>query len=173
MKVRAKEIVPADEMARASEGDDGVCECCHIADMAEEKLDNAIQCPHCGEKCVGQFLVSTKDLTVVGEGNYYDPEHFIRKMQLQDCPHCGKKIGFEPVAVSYNGNHDIYYTGGRNYLPASEIKLPETVDASIQQFCERIRAGEKGLDTWHLRLWIERDVSAYIAKTLYEHGMKI
>lgn len=81
-----------------------------------------------------------------------------------------------PQKVSWNANHDVYYTGGRVYLDdAKELELFKKVETeiakSLQQWIDRYEAGEK-LKPSYPALWMKRDIQECLAAFLFEKGLK-
>lgn len=152
------------------------CGVCYLHERAHEKLPKSILCPYaeCGKEIYYRDLNTTRDVVIVGETNGYDAEENITRMIVEECPHCKKPIMFRPMPVIYNGNHDIYYTGGKKYIPEKhgEFNLPQSMKDKIINYHERVKAGEN-LEPWNLILWLERDVEAMVAEKLYEIGLKI
>jgi hypothetical protein len=146
------------------------CSICKVHEEAYNKIENQYVCK-CGT--VLYDLNENEDWTVVGEANYYDKEHEINKYIVLECYECGKRYALIPTEVIYNANHDIYYTGGKNYLieDISEERIKKGIMKNIEQYTKRIKAGEN-LDSWNLYTWISYELEHIIAEYLYEKGFK-
>lgn len=144
---------------------------CETHAKAEEVLKTGVACPACGT--VHQILDG--EYKVVGEANFYDPEHNINKLLTFECD-CGRFFSLFPQEIIWNANHDVYYTGGRVYLTQyDEVQLfdevQKKIQASLQQWMDRYEAGEK-LDPHFPALWMERDLQEAIARYLFNKGLK-
>jgi DNA-directed RNA polymerase subunit RPC12/RpoP len=155
-----KELIPEDD-----------CEVCTLHDIARDMLRETMQCPHCGKHVSVDKIEYNGEFNIVGETNYYSENQNIENMLTIECPHCNMFIGFKPIPLIYNGNHDIYYTGGKDYLVTDKIQLTEDIKKSIEQYTDRIKAGEN-LSAWNLETWIEYGVEHMIAEILFKHGLK-
>jgi DNA-directed RNA polymerase subunit RPC12/RpoP len=149
----------------------GTCEICTLHDVAMDIMRNTIQCPHCNKTINTDRVDYTGEYKIVGETNYYSENQNIENMLTIECPHCNKSIGFKAIPIIYNGNHDIYYTGGKDYLVTDKIKLSNEIKQSIQQYTDRLKAGEN-LSSWNLETWIEYGIEHMIAEILFKHGLK-
>lgn len=103
-----------------------------------------------------------------------------------ECHNCEKEnkhhlYALMPVPISYNGNHDIFYTGGKDYLYDEEDKkfaeeLFKKIKPSIDQYIRRKLNPENNVDEtlseWNYSIWCSRDVEYFIVEWLYKHGMK-
>lgn len=152
------------------------CGVCKLHEEAYKKLKYV--CPHCNEtiKLEEGLMDNTIQLddtaTVVGEVNYYDPEQNLELMPMVKCGGCHKYIGLKLIPIIYNGNHDIYYTGGKDYLATGEdIKMSDEMKKQIEQFTTRLKAGEN-LNAWNLIMWLEGSMQHQVAAELYKRGLK-
>lgn len=168
MEKKAGEIVTPEEMKKI---EDDVCGVCHTHEQAYKVLPQEMNCPHCNG-VIEYAQYHKDDLVVVGETNTYDPEEKYRMMWVENCEHCGQRIGFLPVPITYNGNHDIYYTGGKEYVPTQKFQMTDEMKKNIENYHKRILAGEK-LEPWNLITWLTYDMEHYVADILYKHGLKI
>lgn len=163
---KMKDILPEVEASSSEE-----CLVCECHDRAYELLPENIECPYCNEKVCPEIA----NYEVVGHSNYYDPNHEIAKYPTFSCTHCGKDIALFPTKIKYNANHDIYYTGGADYLEDDEneifIKAQNLIEKSLKKWDERIKAGEN-IDAFFPALWIKRDITKAISEYLYEKGFK-
>jgi predicted RNA-binding Zn-ribbon protein involved in translation (DUF1610 family) len=160
----------AEDIVKEEDIDSNECDVCQLHDEAEAKLHMA--CPNCGGEIRSDDL---QDLTVraVGETNYYTKDQIVEKMPLTTCRSCRQVIAFKAIPVIYNGNHDVYYTGGKNYLfDANDVKMTESMVGHIEDFVRRVKEGQEGLDAWNLRTWLERDMEEQMATLLYKRGLK-
>lgn len=156
------------------------CDCCFMHKLAYKFLKGC-QCPHCKKQFDFSEVPSLfyeylqEQILVIGEDNGIDPNQQYIKAPFIKCPHCNEHIAFMPQAITWNANHDIYYTGGKSYIPALHHTLPEKVRESIkekiQQFKDRLLAGEN-LDAKFPTMWIEGDIIECLATILYENGYK-
>ena len=119
-----------------------------------------------------------EDLQVVSEVNYSNPEGHIGYYPVFRCYHCQKYFAYMPTEINYNANHDIYYTGGRDYVEDEDQKklvdeVFNAVKPSIEQYIRRVvDENEKGLSLWNIKTWCKRDVEHAVANWLYEHNLK-
>lgn len=169
--------------AMALDNDDGPCLCCSLTESIYGQLikyqgEHAINCPNCGKAIAAAAL----EPIAIQEANYYEPYHHIGIHPASECPHCGAHFALIPTPIGYNGNHDVYYTGGAAYM---EDKFePKTVEAelyelfhkhvfaSIKNYVDRKLSGEQGLSEWNLKVWTERDFAAAFCEYFYNHGLK-
>jgi hypothetical protein len=139
-------------------------------------VDEAIvYCPLCNKPLMKGFMDYTS--AVVSWDNGPNPEGAIGLYDLYECEECKKVYAMMPIEVRYNGNHDIFYTGGKSFLSPSEEevlskKINDSMLKSIEQYTNRIKAGEQGLEPWNLNYWIKGDIEQAIAEFLYEAGYK-
>lgn len=185
-----KDIVDFEKMKNTGTEDDPVyedengedigCEHCYTHIQAYKKFKTYPKeiveiiniCPICGKPM--EYL----DNTVIGEVNYPCPDGKIGEYPVYRCDECDKTFAFMPTEVEYNGNHDTWYTGGRDYLNNDEqVKLSNSVfDAikpSIEQYVRKVTEEHNTkLSMWNILLWCERDVEHVIANWLYEHHLK-
>lgn len=179
--MKEKDIVDFTKMEQVDEnGNEVGCEICYTHKKAYEKLDDEFdirinihpKCPKCGNQMYeeGEGIVS--------EGNYSIPDGEIGLYPIFCCPECNEYFAYIPEQISYNANHDIYYTGGRDYLEDEDHKkllkdIFKKIEPSIEQYIRRVvDEHEVGLNMWNIKLWCERDVEAAIANWLYEHKLK-
>lgn len=145
-------------------------------------------CPRCGKPLSMGYGGYTE--AVVSEVNYSLPDGEIGYYEIWHCEHCANDpknkypqaaYAMMPIPVSYNANHDIFYTGGRDY-PES-IELENLVDdifkacvPSILQYVKRKLTpkdfGDENLDTNNVICWTKNDVTKVICNWLYEKGWK-
>ena len=141
------------------------------------------RCPKCGH-----FMHTIEENVIVGGSNVYDGDENIFPSNIWKCAHCypSKFEGYPsdyhwsetsyclvPVPVEYNANHDIWYTGGKNYITDAELhtlleEINEKIHAHINNYCQRVIAGERGLDNWNIDYWCDGDVEESISKFLHE-----
>ncbi len=140
------------------------CEICEVHERAKEKLPKENLCPSCGE------LLEQDNFTIVGTYNGYDPEHDINYYGVSCCSKCGNYSALIPTPIIYNGNHDIYYTGNGYYLN-DPPKVNAGLDAKLQNFVERVKAGEN-LTAGQLKTWIEYDLQHLIAEWLQDNNLR-
>lgn len=155
-----KELIPEDD-----------CEVCALHDIARDVLKDIIQCPHCHKDINADKIEYTGEFNIVGETNYYSEDQNIENILTIECPHCRKYIGFKAIPLTYNSNHDIYYTGGKDYLVTDKIELTEGIKNSIKQYTDRLKAGEN-LESWNLEKWIQYGIEHMVAEILYKYGLK-
>ncbi len=155
-----------------------VCDCCYLHNMADKKLKDEILCPRCDKPLIKGHIYE-EDYVVVGEANYYYKDHRIGKYQIYHCDNCKKSreglYVLMPIPIIWNANHDIYYTGGRDYLPEDtnniRNKIKEKIMPLIEQYTRRILNGES-LNSDNLLWWIQGDIQRVIAEYLYDKGYK-
>lgn len=189
---REKEITDYADTTRFVEGDNGEiwdkktsdyvgCEICHthscaygvIPESNEIVAINAPLCPQCGEP-----LEIKEDSAVIGEANFYQPDAKMFKAPVFHCDACEAYYALALEPISYNGNHDIYYTGGSHYLESGEDEelirtIGDSMKDSLKQYLDRkILEHDNSIRDWNIHLWCTRDAEAAIAKWLYDRGLK-
>lgn len=138
----------------------------------QEKIPNPI-CPHCKEQ-----MIYENDSVVVGETNYSDPRNKLYYTNIYKCPQCGKTVCLVPTDVEYNANHDIYYTGGRDYILDDKTLKPLLEDITnrindrVMDYVNRKLAGEKSLSDCNIQYWCSNQIEEAICNFLYEAGVK-
>lgn len=175
--MKMKQILSEKE-AKKIQSSDTECSLCVTHERAYKKIPNGIICPYCGHnhREDGNFIV-IPDYKVVGQHNAYDPEEEIAKYPVFNCDKCGEHIALIPEKVMWNGNHDVYYTGGKHYFPHAEAeseifqKVQAKMEAHLKQWVERYEAGDK-VSTSNVALWLRRDIESAIAEFLFEKGFK-
>ena len=144
-------------------------------------------CPDCG-KPLEPGGSSGCGYAVVSEVNYANPEGEISYSQLW---HCGddecagkttnKNFAMIPIPITYNANHDIYYTGGRDYASTEDVEklisdIFEKMKPSIQQYIRRKTNPEDKMDEMlhedNVLGWCQSDIEHVICNYLYERGLK-
>jgi rubredoxin len=164
----------AKDILRREEIPDDTCGVCMLHDMAYDVLDDNILCPICGA-VLSDSILGYDGFNVVGETNEYNENEEINKYQILDCNNCGGIFSLMPTKIIYNGNHDIFYTGGRRYLAdntdAMEKRVREAILPSIEQYTNRLKNGEH-LEPYQLAWWIQGDIDQAVAAFLYENGYK-
>lgn len=191
-------------------GEEIGCKICHTHEKAYEKFVEKIEkhpdaltneamygehrsrhiCPKCGELLVPHLdCTDNFEMAVVSEENVSIPDGRIGYYAIYECTNekCVDSFGnrsifaMMPEPVNYNGNHDIFYTGGRTYLKDKDmIELAKNIfkgiQPSIEQYIQRKLHPEndvdKNLDMGHVELWASRDVEEVLANWFYEHGLK-
>lgn len=150
------------------------CDLCmlHTKVKKDFPIQSLFECPHCG-KDQERYCTDFDEFTVVGETNVADPKEQIGLYPKFECGFCGGHIALMPVAILWNANHDIFYTGGKRTLPDwyKEDELIKAMMPSAEQFVRRLKAGEK-LEAWTVACWLSRDAQKYLAGKLYEAGLK-
>lgn len=108
--IKVSDILKKEELSGYS------CDVCALHSAAYEKLDNIIYCPHCDTSldmyAVGRSIyIDTSDgcSICLGEDNVYNENDYMLKTFGVDCSECGNWIGFIPIPVTYNANHDIFH----------------------------------------------------------------
>lgn len=130
-------------------------------------------CPHCKEQ-----MDLDNNNVVVGETNYSDPRNKLYYTNIYKCAHCSKTVCLVPVDVQYNGNHDIYYTGGRDYLIDDKKLKPlleditKRINVQVVDYVTRKLAGEDRLSEWNIQHWCSNEIENAICNFLYETGVK-
>lgn len=109
---------------------------------------------------------------MVGVDNGYDSDQLLMKVPSVECPYCGEWSALCYRPISWNANHDVYYTGEGVFLNRIENamfkdEIQETKEAvrnSVHDWLDRRE--QHHLDDWHINLWIERDVEKFLVKIL-------
>lgn len=162
-------------------GENVGCEICytHVKayDYFRSKSHNKemISSPLC-PVCKKQMYLAVDDV-VVGEVNYSDPKNKIYYTNIYRCGECDKEICLLPNDVKYNANHDIYYTGGRDYLSDDKLKsllkdITNRINDKITDYVTRKLAGEDRLNEWNIQYWCTGEIEKAICNFLYEAGVK-
>lgn len=172
METKMKDII-SEQDAKELDKDDETCLLCAAHEEAYKKIADGVVCPYCKHNHEQSI---TEDYAVVGMSNYYEPEDKIGKFLVSTCDECGGYFALMPEKINYNANHDVYYTGGKDYLNGDEeneifMAAEEKIQASLNQWVERYEKGEK-LDAFYPALWIRRDITHAIAAYLLEKGLK-
>jgi hypothetical protein len=170
--MKSEDIIKEDDIP------ENECECCCLHKKAYEILKDEILCPKCNQP-LEEGGAGYDGYVVVGEGNYYNREHKIGKYPILSCNNCGSDYreiyALMPIPIIYNGNHDIFYTGGKDYLIEDTDKINQSIKEkilpSIEQYTNRIKSGEN-LESWNLLTWIQYKIEHVIAEFLYENGYK-
>lgn len=162
------DVLPENTVKEIEKQECLVCEC---HKRAYESLTEKIECPNCGNLS----MLKIEEFEVVGHSNYYDPKHEIGKYPTFQCNNCREYISLFPIKITYNANHDIYYTGGADYLENDENiifkEAQKKIEISLRGWAKRIMEGED-LDSFYPALWLKRDLTKAIAEYLYEKGFK-
>ena len=122
-------------------GEEVGCEICYTHKKAYEYFDNDLnpenmqeipvpRCPVCGKPMIRRYSWISDGNAVVSEVNYSNPEGNIGLYSIWECETetCINRYGITqiydlmPIPIGWNANHDIYYTGGKNYLESTEFK---------------------------------------------------
>lgn len=151
------------------------CDVCDAHDQASDFFADkkSIPCPKCGKGVDLPVFDLADTMTVVGETNGDDvKEQFFAKVPIIECSHCNQRIALWPTPIDYNANHDIYYTGGNDYVPGIDQKiLAESADEMIKlvkNFLLRTDAvggpGENLDINVHLKTWLRCEVEHAIAR---------
>ena len=172
--MKMKDILPEDEAKKEDTKEDGECLLCLTHERAYNIIKIGLVCPYCNTK--HPYDITDDDYAVVGMINSYSPEDNIEKLITIKCFECGEYFSLFPEKIDYNANHDVYYTGGKNYLNDDDenqifLEAQKLIEKSLRQWKDRYEKGEK-LDEHYPALWIKRDITSAIAKYLYEKGLK-
>lgn len=145
----------------------GGCSLCALHDWARNLLDEKYECAWCG--ALNHQNSATP--TVIGETNSATPDEQVTMAPMFECHECEKHTAMLPTRVKWNGNHDVYYTGGSRYLVDQEIKLGPEALRLITDYTERVKAGET-VEPWQLAYWLEGEIQHVIAQALVTAGVK-
>lgn len=175
------------------------CEICYTHEKAYEYFENdekdenmekisIPRCPICGKYLTRRNNWTTmKGNAVVSEVNYSNPDGNIGFYSIWECENCvdifdnTQLFALMPEPISYNGNHNIYCTGGDKYIETKELKellelVKSKVMPSIMQYVRRVLNPkdfmDKNLTEDNLRWWCSYDIEHAIAEWLYNHGWK-
>ena len=149
------------------------CKLCSMHKKYEERFAS-VTCPKCNETLFSEKNVHLLEFHAVGSTNA-TPERCHDEEQIDTfpiirCHACGGVFACIPKEILYNGNHDIYLTGGREYL-AGDIEFQGRLLPHIQQYHERLINGEH-LQPWNLAAWLEAEIEHIIAEYLVSQGFK-
>ncbi len=171
--MKMKDLLPEKEQQKM----DG-CELCETHKRAYTQIPDGVICPYCGHNHPDWFndFMSMANYQVVGMMNGYNPEDNISKFLVFNCEKCGEYIAMMPEKVIYNGNHDVYYTGGSHYLNDDNkneifMNAQSKIEAHLKQWIERYESGDK-VSISNVALWLKRDITHAIAEYLFEKGLK-
>ena len=184
------------------------CMICYTHEKAAEKFDEKLNspeyeqllyqfgiervafCPKCGSLLVPCYdWTDSNEMAIVSEENVSLPDGNIGYYHICECTNeeCTDKYGnrsifaLMPEPIEYNGNHSIFYTGGRTYLEDNDMQelsnqIFKAIQPSINNYIERKLNPENGIDKnlniRNIELWASRDVNEILANWFYEHGMK-
>jgi len=151
------------------------CETCWAHDTADELLEDAyLQCPSCGGPLTLEWEeLSDMSVVTVGEDNACDIRDAVyRRMKIGHCPKCENTYGLYAIPIQYNGNHDIYYTGGGSYVPGADLykRIRESIHSKIKEFIDRTKKGESIRD---LDLSIAYAIEGIVAAELKKNRLKL
>jgi hypothetical protein len=142
---------------------------CSVCQLHTVFPTEAMACPYCGKEIyAGDF-----DMMPVGTVNSVDEDdgdEEINAFPVGHCRECWEYIALIPTKIIYNGNHDIYYTGGKNYV-VEDIPFEGKLLPDIEQYTRRIKEGEN-LTPNNLETWLEYKVEEIIAEYLFKNGYK-
>lgn len=164
------------------------CRICYTHELMYEKVEEKVEtipipvprCPKCGKPLTrGSFGY---DNAVVGESNTPTPDGEIGYYPIYECEDCDEIYSLMPIRTSYNGNHNIFYTGGKDYLYDDDMKavskeIYDAVMPSIKNYIERklnpqCDYDKKFLNERNIEWWVDGHIEGVIAKIMYEHGFK-
>ena len=174
-------------------GEEIGCAICYTHSEAYKKLDTtgyteriaAPLCPRCGKPMYRGYDGYLD--AVVSEVNYSNPEGNIGYYPIFYCENCYSKetnhgihhaYALMPVPILHNANHDIFYTGGKDYLIDVESNkllnlIYEKIKPRIEEYITRVvDEKEKGLSMWNILLWSKRAIEHAIATWMYENNLK-
>jgi hypothetical protein len=121
------------------------------------------------------YTYNENDIIVIGETNGKDLDQHFRKAFRWDCPTCGHTSIVQLTPILWNANHDVYLTGGREFLVdynhGLHEKMKEKLLPLITNYHERLLQRER-LEPWNLLSWMEYAMEGIIANILYEHGLQ-
>ena len=147
-------------------------------DYFEAKCFPFFECPWCGEHILYyESHGNSFNFTVVGESNRGTPDEKMYLANADACSKCGEHFAFLPEKIQYNANHDVFYTGGKDYLLDDEgedrirATLKDAITPSIDNFMQRLASGES-LKPSHLVGWIASKIEKVVAEDLYRRGLK-
>lgn len=147
-----------------------ICLVCEVHDKANQ-LPESIRCPHCNYINQEEDEIVALEFDVIGETNGYDPEHNIGKYPMIQCNSCSDYYALMPQPVIYNANHDIYYTGGKEYL--ADVDAEKIFSDAEKQITQRIKEWIGKPNTpENLAYLITNEIKSSIASYLYERGLK-
>lgn len=159
--MKDKKIISPEEIENIDD-----CGVCILHQKAYEKMQKEmVYCPFC-------FKDQTycADWKIVEETNSYHAEEKIKILPVKMCIYCNEYFSLMPTKIIYNSNHDIYYPGGKTFLTDDadlNQELKESILEPIEQYTQRLRAGEK-IEPWSLAWWISSAIESAVAKYLYE-----
>lgn len=146
------------------------------------------RCPFCGKRLIRRHCYTTANgNAVVSEVNYSNPNGNIGFYSIWECETCTDKynntqlFALMPEPIAWNGNHDIYYTGGKAYIESEEINelltlIKNHVMPMIMQYVRRVLHPEdmidKNLSENNLNWWCSGEIEHALAEWLYNHGLK-
>jgi hypothetical protein len=167
------------------------CILCEISRQAIAKIpdEDCLRCPSCHARidpaALGGalFALGNGDIIVVGETNTISLDEHYHKAIRFDCLNCGKITAIRLDLVSWNANHDVYYTGGRSYVyNRNNIKtaIKEKLLPKIENYHDRIHSRiknptdsfDRNLTPSSLLCWIEYEVEHIVAAALFEAGLQ-
>lgn len=161
--MKCKEIIKKENIP------DGECEVCYLYDEAYKILDGYLICPHCGEKIEEfKYFIPEIDYYTVEEKSTHGVVKGVHYIPVETCPKCSGKIGFKPIPIIYNANHDIYYTGGKHYMVNKRPKLNKKVKEAIVEYTNEIRNGK---DLTALKD-IDKDITQILKEFISDYKLK-
>lgn len=176
MGMTYKEIVES----ITTEPDEDTCELCEVHKQAFKLLQEELPCPYCGKDLLMEHYSFTE--AVVGETNGCDENETLEIRQVGQCRYCQQYLMLSLKPIIYNGNHDIYYTGGKRYLTKPDFELfKEEIQEAGKEMAElaeqyRVRRLQgEDLNETHMKLWLKRCAENLAAAILakLDKGAKI
>lgn len=164
------------------------CKICYLHEQAYEKLteDTVVDisvphCPKCGKPMKLHPETDNNGSAIVGETNFYTRDGNIGYYPVFHCEDCDTTYALMPTEIVYHGGHDIFYTGGRNYVcdedQNSLVKsIADKCMKDVEQYLERKEhpkdASDEGLKPCNLNTWIEASIEKELASWLYKNNLK-
>lgn len=201
--MKEKDIVDFDLLKKNEEdyyidenGEEIGCNVCYVHNKAHDYFINNTQeevqipnpiCPYCGKPLERRFsYTDDKCCSVVSETNYANSDGEIGYFSLwecnnKECKSCEKIFALMPVSVAWNANHDIYYTGGKDYIIDKDTEelsnsIYEKIMNSVESYIERKLNPkdciDENLSSWNIRHWCRYAVEGALATYLYNKGFK-
>lgn len=174
--MKIKELITEEELKEIWEKEDQ-CSLCEVHERANESIQAGHECPHCGAvHTYEEFVFDEREWAVVGEHNGVNLEESIFKREIITCKKCDGHFVLTPEKVIYNGNHDIYYSGGKFYLNDEDsdrilADAEKRIRADLDQFVRRFNEGDK-LEVQYPAMWMRASLEHAIAEYLFVRGFK-
>lgn len=176
--------IPGSTLELLCEEDDETCGTCVGWKAAQDQLPDILYCPNCHQGMEDGDVMSSaavclgQEKVAIGEGNVDPRVQHYAKLPLAQCHACDRLYTLMPIPVTWNANHDVYYTDVYSYLPYEETqkfikeRLHNEIQRLVTDYLERAPK-EPELEPWNLIYWLKGSISQVLAEYLIGNGFSI